>query len=238
MNDRASSEDESAEITEVRRLLADARHTEPMPDDVAARMDRVIARLGDESPAAAPAPSAAGTVIPIAAHRRRRAAALLAAAAAIVVGGVVVSQVVHPSSSSSTASEAPAAGSYDKDSAKGQDLHGNQSLSGGDQTQSPGPGGTEIRHGRVVVRPQYFAYDALRGRRLLTSHPEHAKTADQLDRLQVCGVLTKRAHAVPAEYEKAPAALLYRRPRGGSQIVDLVVCGSDRPIRSATLPAP
>ena len=35
-----------------------------------------------------------------------------------------------------------------------------------------------------------------------------------------------------------PAALLYHRPEGSTQVVDLVVCGSDRPIRSVTLPAP
>jgi hypothetical protein len=43
---------------------------------------------------------------------------------------------------------------------------------------------------------------------------------------------------VPAEYQNAPAALLYRRPEGGSQIVNLYVCGSSRPIRTTTLPAP
>ena len=48
MNDRpdpTSADDDSPEITEVRRLLADARHTEPMPDDVASRMDDVLGRL-------------------------------------------------------------------------------------------------------------------------------------------------------------------------------------------------
>ena len=33
------------EQAEVRRLLAEARHTEPMPDDVKARMDDVLAGL-------------------------------------------------------------------------------------------------------------------------------------------------------------------------------------------------
>jgi hypothetical protein len=239
VSDHPEFEDESPEIAEVRRVLADARHTEPMPDDVAGRMDRVIARLADEAPAAAPEPSVAGTVVPIAAHRRHRAAALLGAAAAIVVGGVVLGQVVHPSSTSSTASEnAPAANQAQSlDNGKSTGGNGsNQNLSG-DDTKSGGPGKTEIRHGRVVVRPKYFAYDALQGRRLLHVHTP-VKADDRLTRLQGCGVLAKRAHAVPAEYQNAPAALLYRRPQGGSQIVNLVVCGSTRPIRSATLPAP
>ena len=51
----------------VRRLLAEARHTEPMPDDVAARLDRVIAGLADDPEArprrsdVAAAPSYAST---------------------------------------------------------------------------------------------------------------------------------------------------------------------------------
>ena len=41
---------------QVRRLLADARHDEPMPDDVAERLDRVLADLHDEAPHAVPHP--------------------------------------------------------------------------------------------------------------------------------------------------------------------------------------
>ena len=44
-----------AEAERVRRLLAEARHTEPMPDDVAARLDRVIAGLADD-PESRPTP--------------------------------------------------------------------------------------------------------------------------------------------------------------------------------------
>jgi len=89
--DQTPTDDESPEIAEVRRLLAEARPTEPMPDDVAIRMNSVLARLGNETPTAPSEPSA-GDVVPIAAHRRRRAAQLLVAAAAIVVGGFVVTQ--------------------------------------------------------------------------------------------------------------------------------------------------
>ena len=44
----------------VRRLLADARHTGPMPDDVADRMDAVLTDLAAgpvESPTPVPAPA-------------------------------------------------------------------------------------------------------------------------------------------------------------------------------------
>jgi hypothetical protein len=232
VNDRPSSEDESPEITEVRRLLADARHTEPMPGDVTARMNRVIARLGDETPAAASEPSA-GDVIPIAPHRRRRAATLLVAAAAIVVGGVAAGQLVHPSSSSDGAANAPASA---QDFSSGDTANGGK-VSGDQSFDNPGPHKTEVRHGRVLVRSKYFAYDALQGRRLLTTHQKEM-APDRVTVLQGCGRLDGRARVVPAEYQNAPAALLYRRPEGGSQIVNLYVCGSSRPIRTTTLPAP
>ena len=43
-------DDLTPEEEQVRRLLADARHTEPMPDDVAARLDEVLADLQERSP--------------------------------------------------------------------------------------------------------------------------------------------------------------------------------------------
>ncbi|HET7070828.1 MAG TPA: hypothetical protein VFI40_08390 [Nocardioides sp.] len=235
MTDRPDTP-ESPEIAEVRRLLADARHTEPMPDDVADRMNALLARLGDETPAAraegSPRPA---PVVPIAAHRRRRAASLLVAAAAIVVGGVAVAPHIHGGSSGGSA--ATTAG---EDRAAGQS---SQSLgsTGSDQTRSPEavqpPTGhlppVQVRDGRVVVRPQHFSTDALQARQRLSSMSLDA----QAHRLQCADVPTD-APTVAAEYLNAPAALVFRRAQGSSQVVDLYVCGDARPIRSATLPAP
>lgn len=68
----------------VRRLLADARHDEPMPADVVDRLDEVLAGL------AGPAP----VVRDLAAERRRRTAVrLLGAAAAVVVVGIGIGQL-------------------------------------------------------------------------------------------------------------------------------------------------
>lgn len=89
----------------VRRLLAEARHDEPVPPAVAARLDATLAGLRAERPSAAPspmpplAPRPGGDDAPIdlaARRRRRRGSVLLAAAAAVVVvgvGGVVVPQL-------------------------------------------------------------------------------------------------------------------------------------------------
>jgi hypothetical protein len=81
----------------VRRALAAARHDEPVPAEVAARLDAALAVLVAEETepvvaAALVAPSAEGaTVIPL---RRRRLPVLLAAAAAVVATAVAVPQLI------------------------------------------------------------------------------------------------------------------------------------------------
>src|SRR5215218_10271549 len=76
----------ASEDARIRALLADARHTEPMPADVAARLDRVLEELAQDRAPIAP-------VIDLA-RRRRTAAKLLVAAAAVVVAGVGAGQVL------------------------------------------------------------------------------------------------------------------------------------------------
>jgi hypothetical protein len=74
---------------DLRAFLADARATEPMPADVAARLDETLASLQAER--AAPAPVVPAPVVPL---RRRLAPVLAAAAVAVVVGGVGIAQLV------------------------------------------------------------------------------------------------------------------------------------------------
>ena len=112
------------------------------------------------------------------------------------------------------------------ESPSGQTTPQSQSQFGG-ETKSP-----QLHAGRVVVHPSEFSAAALQGRSLLAhvvpgAHPVRA-----------CSGLPRHARAVSAEYLHAPAALVYRRPEGSTQVVDLYVCGSDRPVRSTTLPAP
>jgi hypothetical protein len=59
-----------------------------------------------------------------------------------------------------------------------------------------------------------------------------------LDRVRCSTVPTGDGEVLGASYERAPAALVYRRPSDSSQVVDLYVCGTSRPVRSTTLPAP
>lgn len=80
----------------VRRLLAGARETAPMPDDVAARLDAVLADLAGTT-ASAPADAAGeaeetpATVVPL---RRRRWPRLVLAAAAVTAVGLGTVQVL------------------------------------------------------------------------------------------------------------------------------------------------
>jgi hypothetical protein len=218
---------ETPEVAEVRRLLADARHDEPMPVDVAARMDEVIARLGDESPAAR-TESRVGDVIAIAPHRRRRAAALLTAAAAIVVGGVVVQNVDLSSGGDRAASET--AGS----SAQDQDL--NAAPQSGKGTREPSAvSGDKALSTPVKVHPRTFVADAERVRRALGRTASF--TRDEAAKA-VCADVPRHGRAVRATYQRADAALVFRRPQGGSQVVELFVCGQTTPIRTTTLSVP
>lgn len=87
----------------VRRLLAESGDSpEPMPADVADRLDRVLAGLADspraardedavDEPVTRPAEaSSGGEVVPMTRRRRRRWGAALLAAAAVTVGGYTV----------------------------------------------------------------------------------------------------------------------------------------------------
>lgn len=235
----------------VRRLLADARHTEPMPAEVAARMDDVLADLQRGTPVAAevpepalsPTPGATPTpapphpvVVSLAVQRRRRAAGMLLAAAAVVVGAVVV--VPHlpaPGDSSSSPSSAADNG--------GSDLAGGGSKVPGpeaDAGKAPS-GGVQVRDGRVVVRPEHFTSDAAAAQRLLHQARATAPQAYRslLDRPTAsCVVPRDHGTLVSATYQRAPAVLVFHRPESSTQVVDLFVCGSDTPVRSATLPLP
>jgi hypothetical protein len=232
-----NDETDPAEHDDVRRLLAEARHDEPVPAAVAERLDQVLAGLrreGADSPVAAP-------VIPLEAHRRRRAAGLLVAAAAIVVGGVALAQQHRPGDSGASAG----AGSVESDNLgngnTGADASGKSPSS---QPASPGPrvdlhasGRVRTKGGALVVRPGHFASDVLAGLRVTA--PSTQRQYDALKQVEPGCVPTAGDGVVlRATYEKAPAALVYHPPAGSTQVVDLYVCGTAKPVRSVTLPVP
>ncbi len=109
MSDPETSSGLSApEEARLRRLLADARHTAPMPDDVVGRLDDVLARLAVEEPVVPrvvepehPDPAVASLDARRRRTLRRRVAGGLLAAAALVVGGVAVPQLLSGTMSGS-----------------------------------------------------------------------------------------------------------------------------------------
>lgn len=230
MTDRPNPADpdsvETPEIAEVRRLLAEARHTGPMPDDVAARMDDVLADLRTDRPAVRRRDD---VVIPIAAHRRRKVAGLLVAAAAIVVGGVTIAPHLGSGSDSvGSAAEDKAGGSTSQSLGN----TGNQPPKA--SAPSARDNSAQIQKGLVVVRPRHFSTDAREGRVLLQNDSLEMRSAQKVP----CPDVPGPGHRVPAEYQHAPAVLVYRRAEGSTQVVDLYVCGNPRPVRSTTLPVP
>ena len=215
---------------QVRRLLADARHDEPMPADVAERLDRVLADLQGES-RRTPDP------MDLASRRRRRIARnMLIAAAAVVVVGVGISRVdlagdAGGGGSSDSAASAPESAARDEARGDAAELN-------------------SLAKGRpLVLSPEDFDRQA----RSLSLHPRLASLADlsQADGYSADmgagqGALAARAwcidpswgdgEMIPVRYDGQRGVLVLRNPVGDTQDVDLYLCGDSAPTRSTTVP--
>ncbi|WP_182525097.1 hypothetical protein [Nocardioides dongkuii] len=161
---------------QVRRLLAEARHDEPVPGDVATRLDRVLATLVAEEPVLAPAAD-------LAAHRRRRARTVLVAAAAAVAVGVGIGQLDLTSTSGDADSSADgsAGGGAASDEAAGSSAPAAaaEAAPQADGAARPAPRPTSATP--VEVTSQGFARDARRRARvagLLGGRPTLASNLD------------------------------------------------------------
>ncbi len=229
----SDDETDRPELDAVRRLLADARHTDPIPADVADRMDAVLAGLSQEAPDEA---DTVADVVALDPRRRRRASGLLVAAAVIVVGGVVAAQqLAQGPGAPQTAGGAPDRMSAGANSG----AHGPEVTSPAPQANGSTAAPLHTRDGRVLVRTRHFSADALAGREVLNGSFNGTTDSLQLKRVsRSCVPTPAGSQVVRATYERAPAALVYHPVAGTTQIVDLYVCGSSRPIRSVTLPTP
>jgi hypothetical protein len=215
---------------EVRRLLAEARHSAPTPPDVVARLDTVLEDLAQE-------PSRAAPVVDLA-RRRRRVGALLVAAAAVVIGGVGLGQVLTAQSGDDglEAGDSGVVSGAERDAA--------QPEAQSKDAQEPTGGDAAPLEDRVTlssVRPDHFADDLTAARRAGRELGYFSQKADSAD--QAAGALCSagswgQGRFVPVRYGKTPAVLVFRRPVGDTQVVDLFLCGSEEPDRSVTLPAP
>lgn len=208
--------------TRVRRLLTEARHAEPIPEDVVARLDRVLAELavvdGDDT----------GRVVSLAARRRRRVGSLLVAAAAVVVVGIGLGQLMGPNSGSDSSPASTDAGSM------------REAPEGADADSLPAP--TYAFESPVPIHPDRFSRDVARVQLLARSangSQELGPTSTDEKATFPCSPADWGAGTfVPVTYGGERAVLVLRRVTGDTQVVDLFACGSSDPLRSITLPAP
>lgn len=234
----------------VRRLLVEARHTDPVPDDVVTRLDRVLAELAAD-PGSRPGPadgSAADPARVVPLHeRRRRAGRLLLAAAAVVVGGVAVAPLVSGGSDEM-------AGSTSEDADQG--LEAPDRTEG--QREAETTDGSALLPGAVSdtrtsvsklpaqrVRADRFVSDARQLRRSATATRGDATSMPELE-LPDGKSSASRGGCSPGVWGggrylrvlvgREAGWLVFRPPRGATQVVDLFLCGEDSAERSATLP--
>ncbi len=213
----------------VRRLLAEARHDEPLPVEVGDRLDRVLADLSRD-PLDRSAP-----VIDLAARRRRRnAAGLLVAAAAVIVGGFGVGQVID------------VGGSADSDSADG----GGSTVARDDSADDRGAAPGESSEGEAGDAPAQAA-KALPLQ--LTSQHLERDVRRQLRRQSYASLDGTDPSAMaeaefpcasapyglgellPAYYDGIPTVLALRPPEGQEQRAEVLECGTAVPLRSFTI---
>lgn len=231
----------SDEEEAVRRQLVAARHTEPMPADVAGRLDDVLAGLqaGRAEPAAAPE----SNVVPLASRRRHKIAQGIVAAAAVVAVGVGVTQVLGNvgGGSSDDAGEAPAVASDRDDAGEDSGGYAREEAPKGASPSTPAEldAMTEDYASAPEVRSESFQRDVTR----LT--PGYSKSAlerkAELFRLtEQCAPTSPPAghDALRVRYDDQPAILAFRKLVGGKQRVDLYLCATGVRERSATIDQP
>ena len=217
-----------ADDARIRRLLAEARHTEPMPGDVVARLDRVLAGLAEERK------ERLAPVVELASRRRRTAASLLVAAAAVVVVGVGISRVLPDNGVVSSGGDAQT--STQEDAAGGSANAPEPSRNGSQSAVAP-PEAAPGQRPVVRIRSAHFGPDVRRARTTASkSSPQAFVAFPPAD-----GCLTVDpgpGSLLPATYDEAPAYLVLRPPAGDTQVVDLYLCGDTAPRRSITLTTP
>lgn len=217
---------------QLRRLLADARHTDPMPASVATRLDRVLTGLAEE-------PARREKVIRLA-ERRRRVTRLLVAAAAVVVVGVGGAQLVGNLDGAGS----PSAGNAQSDAEEavpraGAEAHAGDAPGGGDHADADEEPTTSSGRPEAPakIRAQAFALDTAtlrdRSRAGDYSLPERNELSDD------CPTGAWGAgRYVAVRYAGDPGWIVFRRPEGDTQVADLFLCGTELARRSLTLPYP
>jgi hypothetical protein len=251
----------------VRRLLADARHDGPPPPDVVARLDETLASLVSErasEPTSGPTsePTAGrttdlhdrspGRVVDLGSRRRRVASIGLLAAASVVVAGVALGQALPrgsdesgdsatSSQSDTSLAESSEAGGSSADSSTGS---GSEQGGGSGAASEPAPESLKSSPATPFAGvPSLSTVDPGLDDQVLALRAKGSTRRQQLatlDTLRGCDVprAGRAAALVAAEVDGRDGVVVFRRPVGEAQGVELYVCGEADPVRTITLPAP
>ncbi len=224
-----------AEEAAVRARLAEARHTDPVPDEVLARLDTVLAdltadRREQDAPPLAP-------VVPLGTRRRRGLATGLVAAAAVVAFGVALPQVLD---STGTSGGGDSASSADSGSAPAEAGPAEDPDSAGQGAESaPGqlsgkPGAADSqRSGSAFAAPVPLrSSEPLRPAVRPLTLPGVVTSYDASPR---CRLDVGDGELVDATWDGLPALVVLRPARDGRQVVDVYLCGSDQVVGSTSL---
>lgn len=239
------------EESRLRRLLAEARVDEPMPEDVASRLEDTLAELG-RTRAADPSPE----VVPLDRDRRRRRAltGMLAAAAVVLVAGVGVAEVLNSEGVDSLQTTESVDGATDAGDAVEREAA--EGSAAGDDLASldraPEDGSSlERRNLPVRVRTvggplptiaeERLARDAQRVRRSLPDRAaaRHDRAVLFAPKGFTCVAENWGAGLfVGVRYAGSNAVLALRQPSRQNQIAEILQCGTGATLRSVTLRAP
>jgi hypothetical protein len=248
---------------DVRRLLAEARHDEPIPADVAARLDAVLGDLSADDLEV----FEVATVTDLAGvrHRRRNAGRLLLAAAAVVVGGIAAGQVVGDgmgadSDDASTAADAGGEQEVPREASPESAASGGDTGSAYDDAEegeagAPGDASADqLSDQRLYAQfdaPYSFSTrnfpgevasslkDVTAARSAAAARDLNGLSLYSTDPLYTCADIDYgRGAKLPAFYDEQEAVLVLRRPEAGVQRVELLACGTAERLDAVDLPAP
>lgn len=210
----------------VRRLLAEARHDEPTPPEVVARLTRTLEGLqAERHDVADRAP-----VVDLASRRRRLVGVGVLAAAAVVVAGVALGQALPQGSSDGGGSDS---------AASAEDGTTMDSRAGdGEAESSP----EELSDSAAVaqVLPE-ISLDSdldssLSSLRTTSRSPSSASSGGALVACQVGEV--GRGRQVLVQVDGKPGLVVFGSVVGSGQEANVYLCGDAEPVRTLTLPAP
>lgn len=214
---------------QVRRLLAASRAESGVPEDVAARLDAVLADLVTErtEPVTSAGTHVPADVVHLRRRRRQRVAGLVLAAAAVVVAGVGVAQLQPMTSDDDAGSAVESADRADERSFGQQDGAGQSSPEEEFSAFAEDSGTTSSRDDVAALASATLRDDVLA-----------LRSSDQ-------GRTTRKGCPAPGPgevrqvtYDGVAAALVLRPVQDASQLAEVFLCGSESPVDSVLLPAP